>query len=75
MKRLADLAEREVLALAISNEEKDCRIYQSFADGLREQAQGPGVKAFRAHSHPGGAQPRRRGGALVFIAGILIGSS
>jgi rubrerythrin len=37
MKRFADLAEREVLALAISNEEEDCRIYQSFADGLREK--------------------------------------
>jgi erythrin-vacuolar iron transport family protein len=38
MKRFADLTEREVLALAISNEEEDCRIYQNFADGLREQS-------------------------------------
>jgi rubrerythrin len=37
MKRFSDLTEREVLALAISNEEEDCRIYQSFADGLREK--------------------------------------
>jgi rubrerythrin len=35
MKALADLSEREVLALAISNEEEDSRIYQSFADRLR----------------------------------------
>jgi rubrerythrin len=35
MKRFADLSEREVLALAISTEEEDCRIYQSFAEGLR----------------------------------------
>ena len=34
-KRFADLNEQEVLALAISNEEEDNRIYQSFADGLR----------------------------------------
>ncbi len=37
MKRFADLSEREILALSISNEEEDCRIYQSFAEGLREQ--------------------------------------
>jgi len=37
MKRFADLTEQEILALSISNEEEDCRIYQSFADGLRRQ--------------------------------------
>ncbi len=36
MKRFADLSEREVLALSISNEDEDRRIYQSFAEGLRE---------------------------------------
>ena len=35
MKRFADLSEQEVLALAISNEDEDNRIYRSFADGLR----------------------------------------
>src|SRR3712207_1899202 len=35
MKALSELSEREVLALAISNEEEDSRIYQSFADRLR----------------------------------------
>src|SRR5919107_238346 len=35
MKALSDLSEREVLALAIANEEEDSRIYQSFADRLR----------------------------------------
>jgi rubrerythrin len=34
-KRFADLNEQEVLALAISNEDEDNRIYRSFADGLR----------------------------------------
>ena len=38
MKRFSDLTEQEVLALAISNEEEDSRIYRGFADGLREQA-------------------------------------
>jgi erythrin-vacuolar iron transport family protein len=35
MKRFADLSEQEVLALAISNEDEDNRIYRSFADALR----------------------------------------
>lgn len=35
MKRFADLSEQEVLALAVSNEDEDNRIYHSFADGLR----------------------------------------
>src|ERR1700704_5398541 len=37
MKRFADLAEQEILALAISNEEEDDRIYRAFAHGLRER--------------------------------------
>ncbi len=37
MKRFADLTEQEVLALAISNEEEDSRIYRGFAEGLRAQ--------------------------------------
>src|SRR5271156_188885 len=35
MKSFSDLNEQEVLALAISNEDEDNRIYRSFADGLR----------------------------------------
>jgi rubrerythrin len=35
VKRFADLSEQEVLALAISNEDEDNRIYRSFADALR----------------------------------------
>jgi len=38
VKRFSDLTEQEVLALAITNEEEDSRIYRGFADGLREQA-------------------------------------
>jgi erythrin-vacuolar iron transport family protein len=37
MKRFADLTEQEILALAITNEEEDSRIYRGFAMGLREQ--------------------------------------
>jgi hypothetical protein len=33
--RFADLSEQEVLALAISNEDEDNRIYRCFADALR----------------------------------------
>jgi len=35
VKRFADLNEQEILALAISNEDEDSRIYRSFADRLR----------------------------------------
>ena len=35
-KRFRDLSEREILALAISLEEEDARIYADFSDGLRE---------------------------------------
>jgi len=36
VKRFSDLSEQEVLALAITNEEEDSRIYRGFAEGLRE---------------------------------------
>jgi rubrerythrin len=37
VKRFAELSEQEILALAISNEEEDHRIYRGFAEGLRQQ--------------------------------------
>jgi rubrerythrin len=37
VKRFSELTEQEVLALAITNEEEDSRIYRGFAVGLREQ--------------------------------------
>ncbi len=36
-KRFTDLSEREILALAITLEEEDGRIYRDYAEGLREQ--------------------------------------
>src|SRR5271163_1083450 len=36
LKRFRDLSEKEILALAVSNEEEDGRIYGEFADALRE---------------------------------------
>ena len=36
MKRFSDLSEQEILALAITNEEEDSRIYRGFAEGLRQ---------------------------------------
>src|SRR5262245_34688338 len=33
----SDLTEQQILALAISNEEEDSRIYRGFAEGLRAQ--------------------------------------
>jgi rubrerythrin len=35
VKNFSDLTEQDVLALAISNEDEDTRIYRNFADGLR----------------------------------------
>jgi rubrerythrin len=37
LKRFADLSEQEILALAITNEDEDSRIYRGFAEGLREK--------------------------------------
>src|ERR1700742_2812077 len=37
MKNFADLSEREVLAVAISSEEEDSRIYMAFAEDLKER--------------------------------------
>jgi rubrerythrin len=37
VKRFAELSEQEILALAISSEEDDSRIYRGFSEGLREQ--------------------------------------
>jgi len=37
MKSFNQLTEQEILALAISSEEKDGRIYVDFAEGLREE--------------------------------------
>ncbi len=37
LKRFADLTEREILAVAISAEEEDARIYMTFAEDLRER--------------------------------------
>src|SRR6187401_218966 len=37
MKEFSQVSEQEVLALAITNEEEDSRIYRGFAEGLREQ--------------------------------------
>jgi rubrerythrin len=37
LKQFSNLSEQEVLALAITNEEEDSRIYRGFAEGLRER--------------------------------------
>ena len=37
MKRFADLTEQEIVALAITSEDEDSRIYRGFAEGLREK--------------------------------------
>jgi len=44
LKRFKDLSEKEILAVAISNEEEDGRIYGEFADALRDSYPGDGRK-------------------------------
>src|ERR1700679_2083332 len=40
MRNFSDLTEREILALAIANEEEDSRIYLDIAEGLRTEYPG-----------------------------------
>jgi erythrin-vacuolar iron transport family protein len=49
LKRFADLSEQELLALAITSEDEDSRIYRGFAMGLRDQY-AASAKAFDAMS-------------------------
>jgi rubrerythrin len=37
VKRFSELSEQEILALAITNEDEDSRIYRGFAEGLRQE--------------------------------------
>ena len=65
MKNFADLTEREVLAVAISSEEEDSRIYMTFAEDLVERYP-DSAKVFeemaeeeRGHRHVSGRICRR----------------
>ena len=48
-KNFKDLSEQEILALAISSEETDARIYADFAAGLKTDYPGGEVEIGRAH--------------------------
>jgi rubrerythrin len=50
MRSFESLTEREILALAISLEEEDARIYEDFADGLN-QSHPPQAEQFRKLRH------------------------
>ena len=45
-RRFSDLSEQEVLALAISNEEDDARIYRQYAQRLREEYPEVQIRSF-----------------------------
>ena len=82
MKALSELTEREVVALAIANEEEDSRIYQSFADRLRidfpasaalfddmaEEERQHRNMPFTALTATGSASTSRRSGAKTCVA-------
>ena len=66
VKAFADLTEQEILALAISPEEEDARIYADYADGLQEDfpglrqgLHGDGGRGERAPAPADRAAPRR----------------
>jgi len=58
MKKFEDLTEREVLALAISLEEEDERVYSDFAEGLRQDY--PGTTAVFEGMREEESEHRRR---------------
>src|SRR5258706_15167922 len=58
LKKFRDLSEREILALAISSEEEDGRIYGEFADALRESY--PATAQMFEGMHEEEAGPRDR---------------
>lgn len=62
MKNFDELSEKEILALAISLEEDDERIYADFAEGFRQDF--PATAAVQV----------ALGGAIVFATGVAIGS-
>src|SRR5262249_7523958 len=61
MRSFASLSEKEVLALAISLEEEDARIYDDFAEGLKDSHPAPGGPFRREGRGGGGAPPRAAG--------------
>ncbi|MGB7975376.1 MAG: ferritin family protein [Roseiarcus sp.] len=86
MKRFDEMSETEILALAISNEEEDSRIYADFAHSLRNQYPAT-AKVFDDMAAEEGEHRRQLkppvaaaakvmlGGGLVLATGILIGTA
>jgi rubrerythrin len=83
MKNFSDLTEREVLAVAISSEKEDGRIYMSFAEDLKERYPDT-AKVFkemaeeeRGHRHRllETYEYRFGNGVIVLAVGIAIGAS
>jgi erythrin-vacuolar iron transport family protein len=58
MKRFDELTEQEILALAISLEEEDARIYDSFAQGLRDHQPAEAAKFERMREEENGHRHR-----------------
>lgn len=62
MKNFDELSEKEILALAISLEEDDERIYADFVEGFPQEL--PALAGIRVVP----------GGPIVFVSGVAIGS-
>ena len=63
MRSFESLKEQEILALAISQEEEDARIYDDFADGLKENYPAQ-AEQFAAAPARGGRAPASADRAL-----------
>ena len=61
MRSFKSLSEQEILALAISLEEEDARIYDDFADGLQSEPSPAQAEEFRRH-----ARTRRTAIAIAY---------
>ena len=59
LKKFKDLTEREILAIAIANEEEDGRIYGEFADALRESYPATGQMFEEMRNEEAGHRDRR----------------
>jgi hypothetical protein len=82
VKRFTDLSEQEVLVLAVTSEDEDGRIYRRRQVAIAEVAVAVELAVISRIRHRDMDSPLLEaafqvmvGGALVFLAGILIGNS
>jgi hypothetical protein len=73
MKKFSNLTEREVLAVAISSEQEDGRVYMTFGEDLKERY--PDGGHFRTHGRGGTRSPPSSAGEIRRRFGQFSGAS